>query len=220
VALWRDFPAQLAKQSGGQVFAYSRAGYGGSDAVSLPRPISYMHEEARHTLPAIIDQLAAERIVLLGHSDGASIALIYLAHNPDPRVEAAILLAPHVMCEQISVDSIRAATQQFETGDLRRRLQKYHGDNTDCAFRGWSGAWLDETFRQWDIRQLLARIDTPLLVLQGVDDEYGTAAQVQTIQTKVRSCELHLLTDCGHSPHQQQTQTTLQLINRFADQQR
>ena len=167
VALWRDFPARLAAATGHGVFAYSRAGYGGSDPVDLPRPLDYMSREARLSLPAALDAIRLERGILLGHSDGASIAAIYAGEHADERIKGLVLMAPHLFTEKPGLASIAEARRAYETGDLRAKLAKYHM-HVDCAFRGWNGAWLDPGFKAWNIEDAVGRWRVPALVIQGV----------------------------------------------------
>ena len=144
ISMWKNFSRQLAQLTGFQVLAYSRAGYGGSNSCPMPRPLSFMHDEGLRVLPKILEQAEISKAVLIGHSDGASIAIINAGGMPDKRIQGLILLAPHVFVEEVTLTSIRAARTAYETTDLRERLARYHGDNVDCAFLGWSQAWLDE----------------------------------------------------------------------------
>lgn len=205
VALWKDFPAQLAAATGCGVLVYSRAGYGASSPVELPRPLTYMHAEGLSVLPQVLDAAGVRECVLVGHSDGASIALIHAGGVGDPRVRGLVLLAPHVFNEAVCVASIQQAKTAYETGRLREQLARYHGDNVDCAFWGWNGAWLDPGFWHWNIEEYLAGISVPVLVIQGEDDEYGTVRQVEAIQAQVAGpVEVRLLPACQHSPHRDQ----------------
>ncbi|MEO1194041.1 MAG: alpha/beta hydrolase [Pseudomonadota bacterium] len=216
VALWRDFPAALAAATGCSVFAYSRAGYGGSSACVLPRPLSYMEDEARHTLPFLLKELPAKQLILLGHSDGASIAAVSAGVAADPRLRGLILLAPHFFTEQVSVTAITATREAYETGDLRRRLARYHGENVDCAFEGWADSWLHPDFRRWDLRTYLPTIQVPTLVIQGEGDEYGTAAHVETAASLIPGrVDTHLLPSCGHAPQTDQRERVLRLVSGF-----
>jgi pimeloyl-ACP methyl ester carboxylesterase len=201
VAMWRDFPPLLVQATGCGVFAYSRFGYGQSDPAKLPRPVSYMHDEARDVLPRVLDAAGVRRSVVLGHSDGASIAAIYAATAPDARVHGLILLAPHFFVEDLAIASIAAARAAYAGTDLRARLARYHAD-PDSAFRGWNDVWLDPAFREWRIDALLPRIRVPMLILQGADDEYGTAEQLRVAQRQA-SCavEAMLIEGANHSPH-------------------
>ena len=178
VGLWGDFPDKLQKASGCGVFVYSRAGYGQSSPVRLPRPLTYMHDEARDVLSRLFDAIGFRRGVLIGHSDGASIAAIYAGTHQDHRVGALVLIAPHFFTEDPGIASIEEARQAYETGDLRKRLAGWHAD-VDNAFKGWNGAWLDPGFRQWDITEPLAYIRVPILIVQGEDDQYGTGKQIE-----------------------------------------
>ncbi len=216
VALWRDFPEALAAKTGYGVFAYSRAGYGASSPCALPRPLTYMHEEAERSLPALLDVIGFREGVLLGHSDGASIAAIYAGSHRDPRLRGLVLMAPHFFTEDPGIAAIAQAKVAFETGDLRERLTRYHGENVDGAFRGWNDAWLDPRFREWTLTEYLPEIAGPTLILQGAEDQYGSERQLEMAQTLCR-CRLEtvLLPDCRHSPHLDQRDATLEVIAAF-----
>ncbi len=215
VSAWRSFPADLAERTGWRVVAYSRRGYGASDAVALPRPVSFMHDEAIDELPHVLDALELTRPVILGHSDGGSIALIVAAHHPE-RTRALILEAPHVFVEDISVASIARMKVAYETRDLRARLARFHGDNVDIAFRGWNDVWLNPDFRAWNIEALLPRVHCPTLIIQGENDEYGTLAQVDAISRQVGGpTHIRVLTDCGHAPHHAHRGPVLDEIDGF-----
>ncbi len=215
-SLWRDFPDLLQEATGCQVLAYSRQGYGGSSAVALPRPLSYMHHEAVNVLPGVLDFLDRERVVLIGHSDGASIAAIHAGLVRDDRVGSIVLMAPHFFAEECGLRSIAAAKQLFEAGDLRHRLQRHHGGNVDCAFRGWSEAWLDTGFRDWDITGVLKTIRVPVLAFQGGGDEYGSGRQICVVEQNCGGfVETMIVPDCGHAPQRDQPAKTLKLISDF-----
>jgi pimeloyl-ACP methyl ester carboxylesterase len=215
VALWRDFPAKLAAATGWGVFTYSRAGYGRSDPVSLPRPLDYMAREARFSMPAVLDAIGMKRGILLGHSDGASIATIYAGEAFAERVEGLVLVAPHVFTEEPGLASISEARGAYETGDLRARLSKYH-THVDTAFRGWNDAWLHPDFRAWNIEHAVRRWRAPALVVQGVDDPYGTLKQIRAIEAgSPASVKSLILEGCRHSPHTEQPQATLEAIAAF-----
>ncbi|MBL6952805.1 MAG: alpha/beta hydrolase [Alphaproteobacteria bacterium] len=214
VALWRDFPAQLAAATGLGGFVYSRQGYGGSDPCALPRPITYMHDEGLRVLPALLAAAGIKRTILVGHSDGASIALIYAGGTPATALAGLILEAPHVFMEECNAASIAEVREIYATGDLRQRLAKYHGDNVDCAFHGWSEPWLGEGFSTWNLEGYLpaicARKPVPTLVIQGAADEYGTIAQCQAIERGIGpDAKTLFLPDCGHAPHKDQFEQTL-----------
>jgi pimeloyl-ACP methyl ester carboxylesterase len=216
-ALWGDFPEKLQAATGVGVFAYSRAGYGASSPVILPRPLDYMHVEALDVLPKLLDTIGFRRGVLLGHSDGASIAAIYAGSHQDHRVQGAALMAPHFFVEDISVASIAAIKQAYETTDLRAKLARWHRD-VDSAFYGWNGAWLDPQFRNWDISEYLAYIRIPLVVVQGVDDQYGTIRQVEIAREECYCpVDVVVIPRAGHSPHREAPGATLDAISEFAN---
>jgi pimeloyl-ACP methyl ester carboxylesterase len=174
-----------------------------------------MHDEGEVVLPELLDALAIERPVLLGHSDGASIALIYAGSHPaGPR--ALILEAPHVFVEDLTVRSIAEARAAFESSDLRPKLARYH-DDVDTTFRGWNDVWLDPRFRAWNIEPYLASVRCPILVIQGADDEYGTAAQLEAIAARVPETRTVVLPACGHSPHRDRPEETLEAIADFVE---
>src|SRR5947207_7151030 len=200
VAMWKEFPQNLAERTGYGVLVYSRPGYGRSDPVELPRPLTYMHEEARDILPAVLDRAGVRKAILVGHSDGASIATIYAGSRQDFRIRGLALIAPHFFVEEVTVRSIAAAKDAYETGDLRARLSKYHRD-VDLAFWGWNGAWLDPQFRSWNIDEYLPYIRVPILIVQGEDDPYGTAAQIELAEQETYCpVEIRMVPAAGHSP--------------------
>jgi pimeloyl-ACP methyl ester carboxylesterase len=211
VGLWRDFPQKLADATGLPAFVYSRAGYGKSDAALMPRTVRYMHEEAE-LLPEILAEAGIDDPVLVGHSDGASIAIIRAGGGGKAR--ALVLEAPHVFTEEMGLRSIANAREAYERGDLRQRLAKHHRD-VDAAFWGWNRPWLDPEFRKWNLEEFLPRIDAPILVVQGEEDEYGTQKQIDAVQRGAGNAEVLLLPRCGHSPHRDQPEATLRGISDF-----
>ncbi len=213
IAHWRDFPFRVAERTGCGVLVYSRYGYGQSDRLEAKRPVEYMHHEGEVVLPALLEQLGISRPVLLGHSDGASIAIIFAGKYPEA-VRAVILEAPHVFVEDVSVESIARAKIAYETTDMPRKLGRYHA-HPDETFWGWNDIWLDPRFRSWNIEPYLGVIRCPVLVIQGEDDEYGTIRQVETIQAKVHQAEALLLPKCKHAPHRDQPEATLEQIEKF-----
>lgn len=218
VGMWRDFPERLAKQTGYGVLVYSRFGYGKSDAAPLPRPLSYMRDEALEVLPRVLDAAGVRKAVLVGHSDGASIAAIYAGGAQDFRVRGLVLIAPHFFVEDVSIKSIAAAKQAYETGDLRARLSKYHGANVDNAFRGWNDAWLDPAFRDWNIEEYIATVRVPMLVIQGAQDEYGTLKQLEAAEREAYCpVELAVMENCGHAPHAVRPDETAKVIDAFVN---
>jgi pimeloyl-ACP methyl ester carboxylesterase len=216
VGLWRGFPAALQAATECGVFAYSRFGYGRSAGVGLPRPLSYMHDEARHVLGRVLDVAGIRRCVLVGHSDGGSIAAIYAGEMQDPRVVGLALIAAHFFVEDISVASIAEITRDYETGGLRGRLARHH-DDVEAAFRGWSGAWLDPAFRAWNITRQVERISVPMLLLQGADDAYGTVEQMRLAEHHAR-CEVTtmLIPGAKHSPHVEAPDATCGAVAAFS----
>lgn len=218
VGMWRDFPERLATASGAGVLCYSRQGYGGSDPASLPRPLSYMHDEGLDVLPRVLEHWDLRDSILIGHSDGASIAAIYAGGAVEPRIGGLVLMAPHFFTEKSGLASILAARAAFENDDLRERLERYHGDNVDCAFVGWNDAWLDPGFREWNIEHYLPDIRIPVLVIQGEDDQYGTTAQVDAARKGCQgTIDVLMLPECGHSPHREGADETLTAIVQFAE---
>jgi pimeloyl-ACP methyl ester carboxylesterase len=215
VALWRDFPEALVAATGCGVFAWSRFGYGGSDPVTLPRPMSYMHDEALTVLPRVLDAAGVRRAVVIGHSDGGSIAAIHAGAVRDARVRGVVLIAAHFFVEELNIASIAAIRATYEEGDLRARLARYHRD-VDVAFRGWNDAWLDPRFRAFDITEHVARIPVPVLALQGAEDPYGTAEQLRVLE-RVALCpvETRLIAGARHAPHLEAKDATLAAIVPF-----
>jgi pimeloyl-ACP methyl ester carboxylesterase len=175
-----------------------------------------MHKEGMQVLPELLEKAGIRECILIGHSDGGSIALIYAGGTSSPLVRGLITESAHVFCEEITVRSIQQAGENYKKGNLRRKLEKYHGDNVDCAFWGWNGAWLHPDFRDWNLEEYLPGIKVPLLVIQGENDEYGTAAQVETIARHAGAgAEVLMLPDCGHSPHREQRAPTFQAMKDF-----
>jgi pimeloyl-ACP methyl ester carboxylesterase len=215
IALWRDFPAALVEATGCGVFAYSRFGYGGSDLVTLPRPMHYMHDEALDVLPRVLDAAEVRRAVLIGHSDGGSITAIHAGAVGDPRVAGVVLIAAHFFVEDINIAAIREIKTNYEQGDLRPRLARYHRD-VDMAFRGWNNVWLDPRFRAFDITEQVARIRVAVLALQGAEDPYGTEAQLRVLErTATCPVETRLIAGARHAPHIEARQATLHAIVPF-----
>ena len=215
IEMWRDFPLKLCQAAGFRGLVYDRTGYGGSSAWPLDPGISYMHVEAQQILPQVLAATGIEDCILIGHSDGGSIALIYAGAEPEP-LHAVVTMAAHVFAEPISIDSIAKARAAFVQGDLAERLHKYHGANTEGAFHLWSNAWLAPDFAGWNIEEYLPGVTVPVLAIQGEDDEYGTMAQLGTIAGKAGGyAETRMIANCGHSPHLQAPRETLAAIARF-----
>ncbi|MEC8981766.1 MAG: alpha/beta hydrolase [SAR324 cluster bacterium] len=216
VSLWKDFPQKLANKTGCGALVFSRLGYGKSASCELPRALDFMHHEALGDLPEILLQHNIRKYILVGHSDGASIALIHAAENPAENLLGIVNEAPHVFCEKLTTDSIQKVQQLYLSGNLRERLQKHHGANVDCAFHGWADVWLHPDFSAWNIESCLPGIRVPQLIVQGNDDEYGTSAQVEAIvRQSGSSVETCFLDNCGHSPHRDQEIQTLESMSKF-----
>lgn len=214
---WKDFPQRLAQASGCAVVTYSRQGYGQSSPATLPRPLDYLSSDGPRELRQLLDALQLRQVILLGHSDGASIVLAYAAAN-DPRVLGSIALAPHVIVEPESLEGIRHTTEAWHQGGLRERLARHHGTNVDGAFHGWSDSWLHPDFSLDDLEAQLAFIEKPLLVLQGREDHYATPEQLTVIQRQVPGpCRCVLLENCRHFPQTEASEQTLQLICEFLE---
>jgi pimeloyl-ACP methyl ester carboxylesterase len=215
VELWRDFPSRLQAATGFGVFVYSRLGYGASDPRPLPRPLDYMTREAVDVLPRVLDAVGFQRGVLVGHSDGATIAAIHAGSVEDFRVRGLVLMAPHFFTEPGGLASIRAACAAYDQGDLKRKLARYHS-NVEAAFRGWCDAWLDPGFERWNVADVIDYWRIPALVIQGHDDEYGTLAQVSEIETRTYSPVDKLILDgVKHHPHLEAQEATLAEIADF-----
>ena len=213
---WGDFPEKLQAATGAGVFSYSRAGYGASSPAQLPRSIDYMHVEALDVLPKILGAIGFRRGLLLGHSDGASIAAIYAGGVQDHRIRGLALIAPHFIVEDISVKSIGEIKVAYETTDLRAKLGRWHR-HVDNAFYGWNGAWLNPEFRDWDISEYLAYIRVPVAIVQGADDHYGTIRQIEIAQEECYCpVDVSIITGAGHSPHREAPEATLNAIAEFA----
>ena len=217
VELWRDFPQKLASETGFGVFVYSRAGHGKSDSCELPRPVDYMSVEAEQILPQVLDQIGFQRGVLLGHSDGASIASIYTGFRQDHRVRGLILIAPHFFTEDTGLEEIAQIRDEYETTDLRARMGKYHRD-PDNAFRGWNDAWLDPEFKEWNIADAIDYFRIPVLAIQGTNDPYGTLAQIEEIEQRIYSpLDTEIIDGCEHAPHIEEPARTLSSIASYLE---
>ena len=213
IALWKHFPQQVAQRTGCGVLVYSRYGNGASERLAEKRGVGYMHHEAHSVLPELLAKLEIERPILLGHSDGGSIALLYAAAFPDsPR--ALVLEAPHVFVEELSVASIAQAKVNYQTTNFRHKLARYHA-HVDATFWGWNDIWLDPAFRAWNIEDRLSSIRCPVLCIQGEQDEYGTRAQLEAIKLRVPGTEIVMLSECKHTPHRDQREKTLEAVAEF-----
>jgi pimeloyl-ACP methyl ester carboxylesterase len=214
-AQWRDFPAALSAATGCGALVYSRFGYGGSDPLDQPFDASFMHREALDVLPRVLDACGIRDPLLVGHSDGASIALIYAAAGLPARGLA--LEAPHVFVEPLTPETIAATRERFTTSEFAERMRRHHGAKSDATFRAWTGVWLSDEFRGWDIRPTLDRVACPVLVIQGDADEYGTLEQVRAIAERASDVETLVLERCGHAPHRDRPEATLEAMRGFVE---
>ena len=210
---WREFPVRVANSTGCRALLYNRYGYGNSDVLAAPHAATFMHDEARVALPELLRSLGIVEPVLVGHSDGASISLIYAGSGHPAR--GIVVAAPHVFMEEMNVTAIEELTATFESSDLPERLGKYHRDARK-TFYGWSDAWRSTGFRAWNIEEFLPRIRCPVLAIQGIEDRYGSMAQLDAIARQLGGpCELVKLENCGHSPHRDQPEAMLDAVARF-----
>ncbi len=216
VEMWKEFPAKLTEATGCGALVFSRLGYGRSDPCDLPRPIEFMHHEGLQFLPKVLEAAKIKKCILIGHSDGGSIGLIYAGGTPGKPLKGLITLAAHVFCEDLSVQSIQAARERYLHSDLKPKLAKYHGHNVDRAFWGWNDVWLHPDFVRWNIEEFLPGIKVPLLAIQGEEDPYGTPAQVDSIVSRAGGqADSLMLSGCGHAPHVDRQQDTLMALKRF-----
>lgn len=215
IALWRDFPTRLCERLRLPGLVYDRWGHGQSEPLDRPRDLRYLHDEAELFVPAVLEAAGVAEPILIGHSDGGTIALLYAARFPD-RAAAVVTEAAHVFVEDLTVAGIRAAGRAYAETDLPTRLARYHGERTDRLFRAWHDRWLSPDFRAWNIEAELATVTCPVLVLQGEADQYGTPAQVQAIARAVGGpAETALIPGVGHAPHQESADEVLELMTAF-----
>jgi pimeloyl-ACP methyl ester carboxylesterase len=214
-ALWRDVPAKVAEATGHPVFVFSRAGYGQSDLADLPRPLDYMTREAVDVLPEVLDQIGAGGFILMGHSDGATIAAEYAGRVSDPRVRGLILIAPHFFTEEMGLAEIAKANEAYESGGLKEKMARYHRD-PDNTFRGWNDSWLAPGFKEWNVAEVIDYWRIPCLAIQGRDDQYGTLAQIDEIETRTYSpADIAIIEGAQHAPHLEKPEETLAAITEF-----
>jgi pimeloyl-ACP methyl ester carboxylesterase len=216
VGQWRDFPSLLSAKTGIPALVYDRWGYGNAEPFTLPRPTSYLHDEALVSLPAVLDACGIVRAILIGHSDGGSIALLFASARPE-RALAVITEAAHVFVEDVTLEGIREAVAAYAATELGKRLARYHGDKTDRVFHGWADTWLSRDFRNWNIEEVLPGIRCPVLVIQGINDPYGTPNQVRAIERQVSGPASSLLVNCGHIPHAEAREEVLKEMARFIE---
>ena len=215
IEMWHDFPTILAETTACDCLIYDRWGHGRSDPLDVKRTLGYVHGEALDSLPEVLDHSHVDDAILIGHSDGGSIALIFAAEYPEV-TRGIITEAAHVFVEETTLQGIREALVIYNTTDLKQKLTRYHGDNTEKIFRAWSDTWLQPDFRSWDIQDCLPKIKCPLLVIQGEDDQYGTAAQVEAITSQVTGKSKPLLIpNCGHIPHKEARDRVVREMTEF-----
>jgi len=213
--MWGDFPEKLAAATGTGVFAYSRVGYGHSTPATLPRSLDFMHVEAREILPRLLDAIGFREGLLVGHSDGGSVAAIYGGSVQDHRVHGLVLMAPHFIVEDVTINSIREIRHAFDTTDVRQRFQRWHAD-ADATVRGWTDVWMKNDFNSWDISDRLAYIRVPVLIIQGEHDHYGTERQIEIAREECYCpVEALLIPGIQHIPHREAPEATLAAIAAF-----
>lgn len=215
VKMWKTFPERLASKTNCPAMVFSRFGYGQSDPEPLPWKINFMHKQALTVLPEIIKAAGIKEYILVGHSDGGSIAAIFAGSSHCTGLRGLITLAAHLFCEGITVESIQKAKDHYQNGNLKQKLEKYHGPNTENAFRGWNDVWLNATFIHWNIEKYLSRINTPMLAIQGKDDPYGTDRQIHSIKKNVKNTKTVLIDNCGHAPHLEKPDTVQDIMTDF-----
>ena len=212
---WKTIPRDLASRTGCPAFSYTRFGYGRSSGIKLPRKINYIHTEAMAVLPRVLRGTGIKEYILVGHSDGGSIALIHGGSTYAEGLKGIITLAAHLFCEPLTLKGLKQARRQYEKGDLKSKLERIHKENTEAAFWGWNDTWLAPRFLHWNIEKYLRHIQVPLLALQGADDAYGTLAQLDAMRAGAPDCQTRVIENCGHVPHLQQPEATMALMAEF-----
>jgi pimeloyl-ACP methyl ester carboxylesterase len=216
-AMWGDFPEKLSTATGLGVFVYSRLGYGRSSPATLPRPLDFMHVEARQTLPRLLDAIGFQQGMLVGHSDGASIAAIFAGSVQDHRVRGLMLMAPHFIVEDVTIASIADIRKTYDTTDLRARFSRWHAD-ADATVRGWTDVWLSNDLTKWELREDLAYIRVPILIIQGEQDHYGTVRQIEIAKEECYCpVEALLIPGVQHVPHREAPEVTLAAVSDFVN---
>lgn len=216
VSTWLDLPARLSEATGCGALVYSRQGYGKSAPVQGTRPFRYLHDEALKVLPEVLAETGVRQTILIGHSDGGTIALLYAGAAPGrSAVQGVVSIAAHVIYEEISWASVRAAKKSYATTDMRAKLARHH-DDVDGAFCAWADMWDNPDCLAWSTVEHLPGIACPVLAIQGTEDEYGTRRQVALIVERTSGGVRAMILDkCGHTPHQEQTETVVDAIVRL-----
>ena len=215
IEMWRDFPEVLLKKTGCNGLVYDRWGHGKSDPIDVQRTLRYIHDEALDSLPEVLENSGVEDTILIGHSEGGSIALIFAAEHPGS-VRGLITEAAHVFVEEITLEGIREAVIAYQTTELKEKLTRYHYSNTEAIFQAWSETWLSPEFKHWNIEDCLSKINCPLLVIQGQEDPYATETQVESIAGRVAGPATPLLIpDCAHIPHKEATDRVIKEMTEF-----
>jgi pimeloyl-ACP methyl ester carboxylesterase len=215
IEMWHDFPEVLVEKTGCNGLVYDRWGHGKSDPIDVQRTLRYVHDEALDSLPEVLKNSGVEDTILIGHSDGGSIALIFAAEYPGS-VRGLITEAAHVFVEEITLEGIREAVKVYQTTDLKEKLARYHDSNAEGIFRAWCETWLSPEFKHWNIEDCLPGVTCPVLVIQGQDDQYGTEAQVESIATRVTGpAKPLLIPDCAHIPHKEATARVIKEMTEF-----
>ena len=211
IAQWKMFPDAVAAATGCGAFIYSRYGFGQSDPLTELRDVDYLAHEALVALPAVLAARGMVDPILIGHSDGATIALLY-ASDARWSTRAIVLEAPHVFVEDVGLTGIACAREAFRDGDLRRKLGRYHRD-VDAMFNGWADTWLRPEFRAWNMESRLPDVRCPVLLIQGTDDPYASIAQVDAIARQVSGpVNVMLLPGCAHTPHVEREREVLEAM--------
>jgi pimeloyl-ACP methyl ester carboxylesterase len=215
VALWRDFPATLAAATGWGVLAYSRAGHGQSDPADLPRPLDFMTREALQVLPGVLAAAGVGTAVLMGHSDGATISAIYAGSVADMRIRGLVLIAPHFFTEEMGLAEIAKAREAYESGDLKSRMARFHAD-PENTFRGWNDTWLNPEFKNWNVAEVIDYLRIPALAVQGEDDQYGTRAQIDELESRSYApVDVVMIPGCKHAPHTEAPEALMAAVTEF-----
>jgi len=212
VAQWKHLPKEFSTLVGMNVLVYDRSGYGKSSPVNKNYPFDYVRYEAQIILPQLLTKLNINTCHVFGHSDGATMALLFAAYHPQ-KCLSVISEAAHVIIENMSVEGIKKIRSVYQD-KIQKPLQKYHGENTHWVFFHWADTWIDPAFKSWNMNAELSQIKCPALAIQGELDEYGSPKQLELIN-KLSGADTHLIPDCGHSPHFQKADVVMDLVVDF-----